>query len=163
MRCRKTVRLSGCVSPSRGVRSCHLSLSDFLEKTFRDARKFNAVPWPESITRHLGKTVRTTLPLFGFAERASIWAGGSRWGSKGNAVRVLIMLTRHAHKAAAAPATVSGEPSTSIATGRFCAPGKAVEGGDPRARTSATSNRSRASAWAGCPESTSNSVVVRSL
>jgi hypothetical protein len=58
---------------------------------------------------------------------------------------------RHAHQAAAAPATVSGEPSTGIATGSFAAPGKAVEGGDTRARTSATSNGSRASAQAGCP------------
>jgi hypothetical protein len=47
-----------------------------------------------------------------------ISGGGSRKGSKGNAVRA------HAHNAAAAPATVSGEPSTDSATGSVLLPGR---------------------------------------
>jgi hypothetical protein len=47
---------------------------------------------------------RTTLTLLSRLGR--MIGGGSRKGSKGNAVRAL------AHNAAAAPATVSGEPPT---------------------------------------------------
>src|ERR1043166_8203555 len=53
---------------------------------------------------------------------------------KGNAVRV------RAHYAAAAPATVGGESPANLPLGALFAPGKAAEGGDPRARTSATGN-----------------------
>jgi hypothetical protein len=59
-----------------------------------------------------GLTVRATL--------FKIDGGGSRMGSKGNAVRVL-----GARHAAAAPATVSGEPSAGMTTGML----KSWEGG----------------------------------
>ena len=47
--------------------------------------------------------------------------GGSRKGSKGNAVRALV------HNAAAAPATVSGEPPTSLPLGTCLFPGRSSE------------------------------------
>jgi hypothetical protein len=49
------------------------------------ARKFKALQWGR---------VRIFLPLCDFAEYANVAAGGSPWGSKGNAVRVLVMLTK---------------------------------------------------------------------
>ena len=98
----------------------------------------------------------TRRPFVGCAHRRELTSphpackpdrGGSRQGSKGNAVRVRGSQA-HALNAAAAPATVSGE---------FCpichwerdAPGKAGESSDPRARRSATGNESRASASGG--------------
>src|SRR5229473_363112 len=54
--------------------------------------------------------------------------GGSRKGSIGNAVRA------SSHNAAAAPATVSGEPPTIVRHWGLACSGKAVGGDDPRAR-----------------------------
>jgi hypothetical protein len=81
-----------------------------------------------------------------FTSSASMGLGGSRKGSIGNAVRAL---GRHA---AAAPATVSGEPATEKATWRCESPGKAVKGGDPQARRPATSRGHARTHWAGCPD-----------
>jgi hypothetical protein len=76
---------------------------------------------------------------------ASVCDGGSRKGSKGNAVRAF------GCHAAAAPATVGGEPATENATGDVNAPGKAVAGEDPRARRPATSRGHTRTHRAGCP------------
>jgi hypothetical protein len=72
--------------------------------------------------------------------------GGSRKGSKGNAVRARL------HNAAAAPATVSGEPPTVRATGRLS---RSREGGRRRRPASQETchRRSHARAQqAGCPD-----------
>jgi hypothetical protein len=53
--------------------------------------------------------------------------------------------------AAAAPATVSDEPTTINTTG-VIDPGKVVEGNDPRARKPATSHGHARKRRAGCPE-----------
>ncbi len=53
--------------------------------------------------------------------------------------------------AAAAPATVSGEPKTNKPLGRN-APGKAVRGGDPRARRPAIIRGHARKRRAGCTE-----------
>jgi hypothetical protein len=100
------------------------------------------------------------IHLTGSAAIANIGVGGSRKGSKGNAVRVHV----HARNAAAAPATVSGESSTGVATGNIDVPGKVVEGSDPRARRSAASNGHARARRAGCPGVNVRSPVVsRSL
>ena len=55
-----------------------------------------------------------------------------------------------AHNAVAAPATVSGEPSTDTPLGILSVPGKVVEDDDPRARRPATSNGHARTRRAGC-------------
>ena len=72
--------------------------------------------------------------------------GGSRKGSKGNAVHVL------ARNPAAAPATVSGELATEMPLEGRKASGKAVESDDPQARRPATSSGHTRTHWAGCPD-----------
>jgi hypothetical protein len=81
--------------------------------------------------------------LDGFSQPAHDEAGGSRKGSKGNAVRDL-------RNAVAAPATVSGESSLLITTGNDI-PGKVGEGRDPRARRPATSSGHARARRAGLP------------
>ena len=70
--------------------------------------------------------------------------GGSRKGSKGNAVGL--------DNAAAAPATVSGELSTDKPLGTAKVSGKVVEGDDPQARRPATNRGHARTHWAGCPD-----------
>jgi hypothetical protein len=61
---------------------------------------------------HLKLTTGGSDILTGYRVRPSILNGGSRKGSKGNAVRAPL----HARNAAAAPATVSGESPADFAT-----------------------------------------------
>ena len=110
-----------------------------------------------AVTQAVAEDVASRLT--GSVTFARIGAGGSRQGSKGNAVRAPVFVS--AHNAAAAPATVSGEPPSNQATRISNGPGKAGGDSDPRARRSATGNGHARARRAGCPGE-SSPVVVQS-
>jgi len=97
---------------------------------------------PQTLTILRSRRSRMLTLLFSLDRMVG---GGSRKGSKGNAVRAL------AHNAAAAPATVSGEPPTINATENACS----WEGGRRQGPASQETchRRSHARAQqAGCPD-----------
>jgi hypothetical protein len=105
--------------------------------------------------RHSGR-LSGYFALSGFAKRASVVAGGSRWGSKGT--RCVCSWCSQSRGRPRNCKRIAFDLNLPLRWS--AAPGKAVEGGDPRARRSATGNGSRASARAGCPGVNVESSVV---
>ena len=80
---------------------------------------------------------------------------------QGNAVRKFRERNLPVCNSAAAPATVSGEPTAINTTGDRSVPGKVVEGSDPRARKPAISRGHARAHWAGCPRAMTGRHVSR--